>query len=73
MFQSTLLYSLINWGKATKSCLRQLEVLQNRLIRANSFLPKMPPSTKCFKKILVLKRQKFKLMEISSDTFLKVT
>ena len=28
----------MNWGRATKSCLRQLEVLQNRFIKASLIL-----------------------------------
>ena len=38
MFQSTFLYSLIKWGRATKSCLHQLEVLQNRLVYKSKFI-----------------------------------
>ena len=39
-FQSTLLYSLINWGRAAKSYLHYLEVLQNTFTRASLILPK---------------------------------
>ena len=38
-FQSTLFYSLLNWGRAAKSCLHQLEVLQKEFIRASLFSP----------------------------------
>ena len=38
LFHSVILYSLINWGRTTNSCLHQLEVLQNKFITASSFL-----------------------------------
>ena len=40
MFLLTLLFSLIHWGRATKSCLRQLQILQNIFIRASLFYQK---------------------------------
>ena len=54
MFQSTLLY-LINWGRATKSCLHQLEVFQNRFIGASLFLPKSTTTNLLYFKFQVLK------------------
>ena len=40
MFHSVIMYALINWGRTTNSCLHQLEVLQNKFIRASLFLPR---------------------------------
>ena len=43
MFHSVILYSLINWGRTTNSCLHRLEVLQSKFIRASLFLPRNSP------------------------------
>ena len=51
MFQSTLLYSLINWRRAAKSYLYQLGVLQNKFLRASIFLPKTVATNLLFFKI----------------------
>ena len=37
MFQSVILYSLINWGKINATNRRKLEVLQNKFVRASLF------------------------------------
>ena len=65
MFQSTLLYSLINWGRATKSCLHQLEVLQNRFIRASLFLLKTTNANLFYFKFQVLKLKNMVKVEIA--------
>ena len=69
MFQSTLLYSLINRGKATKSCLHQLEVLQNRFIRASLFLPKTTTTNLLCFKFQVLKLKDMVKIEIAKFMF----
>ena len=69
MFQSTRLHSSINWGKATKSCLHQLEVLQNRFIRASLFLPKTTTTNLLYFKFQVLKLKDKVKMEIAKFMF----
>ena len=69
MFQSTLLYSLINWEKATKSCLHQLEVLQNRFTRASLFLSKTTTTNLLHFKFQVVKLKDMVKMEIAKFMF----
>ena len=44
LFHSTLQYSLLNWGRASKSHLQKLKILQNKIIRANLFCPRKYPT-----------------------------
>ena len=69
MFLSTLLYSLINWGRATKSYLHQLEVLRNRFIRASLFLPKTTTTNLLYFKFQVLELKDMVKMEIAKFMF----
>ena len=55
MFHSVISYSLINWGITTNSCLHQLEVLQNKFIRASLFLPRNSPIDSLYVKFQTLK------------------
>ena len=49
------MYSLKNWGTTTNSCLHQLEVLQNKFIRASLFLPRNSPIDSLYVKFQILK------------------
>ena len=69
MFQSTLSYSLINWERATKLRLHQLEVLQSRCIRANLFLPKTTTTNLLYFKFQVLKLKDMVKMAIAIFMF----
>ena len=55
MFHSIIMYSLINWGRTTNSCLHQLEVLQNKFIRASLFLPRNSSIDSLYVKFQTLK------------------
>ena len=55
MFHSVISYYLINWGRTTNSCLHQLEVLQNKFIRASLFLPRNSPIDYLYGKFQALK------------------
>ena len=37
MFHSVIQYSLLNWGRASKSQLHNIKILQNRFLRASLF------------------------------------
>ena len=37
MFHSVIQYSLLNWGRASKSQLHNIKILQNRILRASLF------------------------------------
>ena len=40
LFHSTLQYSLLNWGKASKSHLQKLRILRNKSIKTSLFCPR---------------------------------
>ena len=44
LLHSTLQYSLLNWGRASKSHLQKLKILQNKIIRASLFCPHKYPT-----------------------------
>ena len=69
LFQSVLLYSLINWGKTTHSCLHQLEVLQNRFLRASLFLPRKTNTNLLYFRFQVLKLKDMIKMEYAKFMF----
>ena len=66
MFHSIILYSLIKWGRTTNSYLHQLEVLQNKFIRASLFLPGNSPID-----CLYVKFQTLKLKDMTKFEFAK--
>ena len=45
LFHSQLQYSLLNWGRAAKSNLQKLVILQNKILRASLFRPKHHQTT----------------------------
>ena len=69
MFQSTFLYTSINWRRTTKSCLHQLEVLQNNFIKTSLFLLKTTTINLLYFKSRVLKLKDLVKMEIARFMF----
>ena len=66
MFHSNILYSLINWGRASNFLLREIELLQNKFIRACLFQPR-----KTYVNLLFSKFQALKLMDMINMEFAK--
>ena len=60
---------MVNWGRVTKSCLHQLEVLMYRFRRASLFLPKTTTTSLLCFKFQVLKLKDMVKMEIAKFTF----
>ena len=65
MFLSIILYSLINWGRASNSLLNK-KLLQNEFIRAHLFQP-----CKAHVNFLFSEFQAFKLMDMFNMEFAK--
>ena len=55
MFHSNILYSLVNWGRASNFLLREVELLQNKFIRACLFQPRQTYVNFLFPKFQALK------------------
>ena len=51
LFHSQLQYSLLNWGRATKTHLHKLEILQKKIIRACYFRPRFQHSILLYSKL----------------------
>ena len=66
MFHSNILYSLINWGRASNFLLRKIELLQNKFIRACLFQPR-----KSYANLLFSKFQALKLKDMINMEFAK--
>ena len=66
MFHSNILYSLINWGRASNVLLREIELLQNKFIRACLFQPR-----KTYVNLLFSKFQALKLKDMVNMEFAK--
>ena len=66
MFHSNILYSLINWGRASNFLLREIELLQNKFIRACLFQPR-----KSYANLLFSKFQALKLKDMINMEFAK--
>ena len=69
MFNSTLQYFLINWGKACKTHLQKISVLQNKIIRACLFCPKYHPTVTLYSKFEVLRLEDMINMEFAKFVF----
>ena len=65
MFHSIILYSLINWGRASNSLLRKIELLQNKFIRAYLFHPRKTHVNLLFSKFQALKLKDMINMEFA--------
>ena len=69
MFLTILLHSLTNWERATKSCLHQLDALQNRVIRASLFLPNATTTNLLYFKFQILNLKDMIKMEFAKFMF----
>ena len=69
LFHSQLQYSLLNWGRATKTHLHKLEILQNKIIRACYFRPRFQHSNLLYSKLGVLKLDDMIKMELAKFIF----
>ena len=69
LFHSQLQYSLLNWGRATKTHLHKLEILQNKIIRACYFRPRFQHSILLYSKLGVLKLNDMIKMELAKFIF----
>ena len=64
-FHSQLQYSLLNWGRAAKSNLQNLVILQNKILRASLFRPKHHQTTSLHSEFGVLKLEDMINMEFA--------
>ena len=55
LFHSNIQYFLINWGRAAKSYLYNLKLLQNKILRAILFCLSRSPTNLLYSKLKVLK------------------
>lgn len=65
MFNSVILYSLINWGRASNSLIHKVEVLQNKFIRASMFCSRDCPTNYLYSKFQTLKLNDMIRMEFA--------
>jgi len=65
MFHSHLQYSLPNWGRATKTSLHRLDILQNNIFKACFFYPQHFQVTPLYSNFKVLKLQDIFKMKIA--------
>ena len=69
LFYSNTQYSLKNWGKAAKSYLYNLKILQNKILRAILFCPSRSPTNILYSKLKVFKLDEMLNMEIAKFMF----
>ena len=69
MFHSHLQYSLLNWGRASKSHYHQLVILQNNILRACLFRPLHHPTNSLYSDCYVLKLEDLIKMEFAKFMF----
>ena len=69
MFNSVLQHSLPNWGRACKSHLQKLSILQNKIIRACLFCSRRDSTALLYSKFGVLKLEDMINMEIAKFMF----
>ena len=65
MFHSIILYSLIKWGRASNFSLREIELLQNKFIRACLFQPRKTFVNLIFSKFQTLRSKDMINMEFA--------
>ena len=68
-FHSTLQYSLLNWGRASKSHLQKLKILQNKIIRASLFCPRKYPTFLLYSRFGVLQLDDMIKMEFAKFAY----
>ena len=69
LFHSNIQYSTINWGRAAKSYLYNLKILQNKILRSILFCPSRSPTNLLYLKLKVLKLDDMLNMEIAKFVF----
>ena len=72
MFNLILQYSLLNWGRACKSHLQKLSILQNKIIRACLFCSRRDSTGLLYPKFGVLKLEDMINMEITKFFYVQV-
>ena len=55
LFHLHIQYSLLNWGRASKSILHKLNILENKISRAMLFCSKQSPTNLLYSKLTILK------------------
>ena len=69
LFHSYIQYFQLNWGRAAKSCLYNLKILQNKILRAILFYSSRSPTNLLNSKLKVLKLDNMINMEIAKLMF----
>ena len=69
LFHSNIQYTLLNWGRAPKSYLYNLKILQNKILRAILFCSSRSPTNLLYSKLKVLKLDDMINMEIAKFMF----
>ena len=65
LVNSNIQYSLLSWGRAAKSYLHNLKILQNKILKAILFCPSRFPTNLLYSKMKVLKLDDMINMEIA--------
>ena len=68
-FHSVIQYSLLNWGRAFKSQLHRIKILQNRFLRASLFLDSRTSINVLYNEFRVLKLEDITDMELVKFVF----
>ena len=66
MFNSHLQYSLLDWGRATKTQYHKLIILQNKIIRASLFCPQHSKTDLLYSRFKILKLDETIAMEYAN-------
>ena len=69
MFHSVIQYSLLNWGRTTKSQLHSIKILQNRFLRSSLFHDSRTPVSILYHEFRVLKLEDMIDMEFVKFVF----
>ena len=69
LFHSHIQYSLLNWGRASKSILYKLKILQNKILRAMLFCSKQDRTNLLYFKLKILKLENMIAMEYAKFIF----
>ena len=70
LFHSHFHYSLLNWGRAFKSIIYKLKILQNKILRAMLFCSKQYQTNLLYSKLKVLKLYDMIAMEYAKFIFI---
>ena len=69
LFHSHIQYSLLNWGRASKSILYKLKILQSKILRAMLFCSKQDQTNLLYFKLKILKLEDMIAMEYAKFIF----